>query len=916
MRPGPSGGLGLWLTAGPLFGSERGLRFTTLRDGPDDERTVVRIESGRDVLPGRGFELLVARHGRYDLRKELRAPRSNTYALFAGVLRARSPSKVVLQIGADDGVRVTLDGQVVLNRDLWRPPLHDDDVVELDLAPGDHALLIRLRQRSGQWGFRARLLDAVDLLPPRDVQLVLPGVEAGDVAGQVERLVDVDVGLEVLPRGYRPKVRVNAEGGLPDGLLLPVAVQASRRDEAKKASSLYHVSLGRLPVGARRTYPLDALLPVVPATSIEEGDRPGELELRVQVGPHATTASRRGHAEIRRAVELADEALSKLRRNGAASRDLDVVRSTLSLSRERLQTFVSEGDEDLEATRREAREVARFAEHVTGGRDPLSVTTGPVRLAYPSALDGRDRPFGLYVPPSFGTERAKPAYPLVVVLHGLNGLPMQMIRIFFGKDDWRRAPWEDRHVGQLDDLDAFVVSPTGFGNMAYREFGEMDVMHLVRWVRRVYPIDAYRVYVTGLSMGGTGAAAVGLRYADQFAAVEPLCGYHSYALRRDMANRKLRPWESALASFWSNVSWADNGRNLPLYVVHGKKDKPVANSKVLVDRYAQLGYEVHAEYPDAGHNVWQQTYDGFKGYRWLARHVRDPAPEQVVIRTASLRYADHAWVHVLELEEHLSWGRVHARVEAPTRIAVETSGVRALRLDRPSGRIEDGAQVEVRIDGETLRFASGAPVVMHRAADRWVSGAPEAGAGLRKTRGLSGPIRDAFLEPLVFVVGTQDLARTRVNEQVARALANPPYGVEARWPVIADVDVDDATASKHALFLIGSATSNAYVARIRDRLPIRVEGRRVVAGDRSFEGEGVGALFVYPNPLHPDRYVVVLAAPDVAGTLRALSLPRMLPDFVVYDDGVAGARGQIVLGTASLLAGGMFDERWQLPAAP
>ncbi|HPB99059.1 MAG TPA: hypothetical protein PKW66_24250, partial [Polyangiaceae bacterium] len=138
-------------------------------------------------------------------------------------------------------------------------------------------------------------------------------------------------------------------------------------------------------------------------------------------------------------------------------------------------------------------------------------------------------------------------------------------------------------------------------------------------------------------------------------------------------------------------------------------------------------------------------------------------------------------------------------------------------------------------------------------------------------------------------------------------------GVEARWPIVADVDVDSAMASSHALFLIGGAGSNAIVNRIADKLPLRLEGNQVVLGGHRLEGKELGMMFIYPNPEHPRRYVIVLAAPDAAGTLRALSLPRLLPDYVVYDEQVAGARGQMVLGTASLLAGGLFDEQWSLP---
>jgi hypothetical protein len=76
----------------------------------------------------------------------------------------------------------------------------------------------------------------------------------------------------------------------------------------------------------------------------------------------------------------------------------------------------------------------------------------------------------------------------------------------------------------------------------------------------------------------------------------------------------------------------------------------------------------------------------------------------------------------------------------------------------------------------------------------------------------------------------------------------------------------------------------------------------------------VGAIFVRPNPRHPDRYVVVVTAPRAAGIWRALSLPQMLPDFVVYDDELAPAAAEVVLGRdAKVVAAGFFDDAWKLP---
>ena len=67
------------------------------------------------------------------------------------------------------------------------------------------------------------------------------------------------------------------------------------------------------------------------------------------------------------------------------------------------------------------------------------------------------------------------------------------------------------------------------------------------------PIDRDRVTITGPSMGGIGAASVPLRHPDRFAAAAPLCGYHSYFVRRDVSGRPIRPWEHVVAEERSNV---------------------------------------------------------------------------------------------------------------------------------------------------------------------------------------------------------------------------------------------------------------------------------------------------------------------------------------------------------------------------
>jgi hypothetical protein len=97
-------------------------------------------------------------------------------------------------------------------------------------------------------------------------------------------------------------------------------------------------------------------------------------------------------------------------------------------------------------------------------------------------------------------------------------------------------------------------------------------------------------------------------------------------------------------------------------------------------------------------------------------------------------------------------------------------------------------------------------------------------------------------------------------------------------------------------------------------LPIGVARNGMRVGGQVLGGDAeLGAIFVYPNPQNPARYVVAVEAGDARGLYRAMSLPQQLPDFVVFDSKVASAAGQQILGDAQVLAAGYFDRVWVLP---
>ena len=365
---------------------------------------------------------------------------------------------------------------------------------------------------------------------------------------------------------------------------------------------------------------------------------------------------------------------------------------------------------------------------------------------------------------------------------------------------------------------------------------------------------------------------------------------------------------------------AENGEHLPLWIVHGTQDLPEENSGVLIERYEKLHFAVKHEHPEAGHNVWQQTYEELKGMTWLANRRVDLHPSHVRFKTSRTRWSTSAWVGIDELATEAGWGEVDARIKATTKtktITATSSGIAQLTFTRDD-QLVGSAAVTVTIDGQQLAFDENEPIVLGRTgagrAATWKKGAL-VHAGPFKHGSVTGPIRDVFADPILFVYGAGD-DEARANEQVARHFAKIRAGVQVAYPVISDAEFlarNEPLANDRALFLVGRTNKVLAALEQASAFPIRIEAGAVTVGRERFAGKELGAAFVRPNPARPDRYVVVVAGADVPGTLRGMSLPDLLPDFVVWDEAVAPARGQILLGAGSFRAGGFFDKEWALP---
>ena len=118
-----------------------------------------------------------------------------------------------------------------------------------------------------------------------------------------------------------------------------------------------------------------------------------------------------------------------------------------------------------------------------------------------------------------------------------------------------------------------------------------------------------------------------------------------------------------------------------------------------------------------------------------------------------------------------------------------------------------------------------------------------------------------------------------------------------------------------SLVLYGDASSNALLAKVADQLPIKLEPGAIILGSQRFTGKRVGTRFICPNPLAPNRYLVVQAGNSAGAVAAGNNLPDFLPDYVIYDGKSSSRRPRgIFQRKRQPLASGFFDDRWQLPA--
>lgn len=192
----------------------------------------------------------------------------------------------------------------------------------------------------------------------------------------------------------------------------------------------------------------------------------------------------------------------------------------------------------------------------------------------------------VYLPPDF---ESKEQWPLVIFLHGAGERGTDLAGVY------RHGPF--REVKEGREFPFVAVAPQISGQKYWACYAETLNAMLDTWIED-YHIDPSRVYLTGLSMGGTGTWMWGMMNPERFAAIMPMCG--------------------------TGICWcAGNLGSVPVWAFHGDKDDivPMDESARMVERLAAGGADVTFTVMEGyGHDCWTETYHREDIYDWLLSH--------------------------------------------------------------------------------------------------------------------------------------------------------------------------------------------------------------------------------------------------------------------------------------------------------
>lgn len=577
------------------------------------------------------------------------------------------------------------------------------------------------------------------------------------------------------------------------------------------------------------------------------------------------------------------------------------------------------------------------ADALAKGEAPWTKQTGLVVRGFRSKLDDTVQPYGLLIPDDYRFDGEVPVR-CDVWLHGR----------FEKQCELQFIQMRMTQKGEISPPKTIVLHPYGRFSNAFKLAGEVDVLEALEHAKSQYRIDEDSVAIRGFSMGGAGVWQMTVHYPDKFFASTPGAGFsETPEFLKVFQQEELKPpsWEQTLWNLHDAPGWVGNLRMIPTIAYSGEIDKQKQAADVMAAACEQEGITLtHIIGPQTAHKLHPDSKADIE--RRLAEIAKHPhtVPAKVDFTTYSLRYNSCDWVTIHGMKEHWKPARVQASIVKDV-LQVLADNVSDFEIKIPAGsrglleaiksvelgpigwvekRPNDKAGLQGLDGGYTLRPTTDGSFQLRAhwrephgryASAFWWKG-PAESTGLTKRHGLQGPIDDAFMESFVFVKPSGK----PMNEAVGKWAEGEFNHAVTHWRqqmrgdarVKSDSEITDLDLAAHNLVLWGDPQSNSLMAKVLPKLPITWGADGLTVNGQKYEAGSRVPVLIYPNPLSPNRYVVLNSSftyREYDYLNNARQTPK-LPDWAVID--ITTPVNSRYPGKVE--AAGFFDEAWQFQA--
>lgn len=553
------------------------------------------------------------------------------------------------------------------------------------------------------------------------------------------------------------------------------------------------------------------------------------------------------------------------------------------------------------------------AADLKAGQRSWTEKVGSTIRGYVSRVDGSTQPYALSLPAGFGDVKSGFRFPLHVKLHGRGGTRNE-VRFF--NEHQGKIPQDGQGWIQLDVF--------GRTDNAYRWSGETDVFEAIADVSRRYRIDSKRITLWGFSMGGAGAWHLGVHHPSKWSSVGPGAGFVDFY--KYQKQTELRPTHQHRGlHIYDSIDYALNMFNVPFCTYGGELDAQLVASTKMIERGKELGVDATLLIgPGMGHKFHPDSYKEFMAFhtaRSKAGRPRFPGRKQIRFVTWTLKYNKCEWLTIEEMIKPYAETLAEGGVDDDGVLRLTTKNIVALKIARDvANRVElDGTNLSLRSAADELL----PDVYFVRVGDAWEQLGYEDSVSfadnpsVHKRHNLQGPIDDAFMESFVCVRGSGEAwsneTQARVDATLELFEKEFDKWLRGRVPIINDDQLTDKHIANSNLILFGDPGSNAVMAKVIDRLPVRWSKDGFEVNGHAYDSKTHALSLIYPNPLNPRRYVVINSGHTMHEKDFRASNSWLFPklgDIAVqkFPDGANDPTKAMTVWAE------MFDSNWKLPA--